>query len=105
MRPRREGGRSGRPLEPFDDPELDQRLPGYAEAPGLRSSASRTHAGKIDVDTPEREIWMPAIAQSTSPDTSSPASNFLSNSRAFSCGDSNRDALGDAFVNLSQFRS
>ena len=87
--PTREGGsafRAGtsrRALEPLGDAELDERLPGHAEPPGLAVERLDHPRGKIDVDALERELGRCALSQATSPDTSSPASNFLSNSRAF----------------------
>src|SRR5271166_761846 len=48
-------------VEPFGDPELDQRLPGHAEAPGLAVKRLDHPCGKIDVDAPKREVGTPGL--------------------------------------------
>ena len=45
-----------RPLQALSDPELDQRLPGDAEAPGLAVEGFDDPDGKVDVDALELEI-------------------------------------------------
>ena len=51
------GGRASRRLlQPLGDPQLDQRLPGHAEAPGLPIERFDHPGREVDVDALEREI-------------------------------------------------
>src|SRR5271166_1506154 len=49
-------GASRRPVDPFGDPKLDQRLTGHPEAAGFAVEGFDHPHRKIDIDTLEQEI-------------------------------------------------